>query len=744
MVAQERSPDVARARRSALLDLLREAARLDRTQSDPVVALRNAIGVALPLAIGALSGGAALGLPSTIGALQTAFADRPGPYRLRMLRMAATALAAGVTSTLAVALSDSTVASALLLLVVAFLAGLLLTAGPSGAQVGVAATAAALVLGHQAQRPSVAVHVGLLVLAGGAIQIVLAIAAWPLRRHLPERQALAQLYRELAALALRPVGTHVGPPLGDRLIAVRQTLYGLGHDHGPSVEAYRVLLDEAERIRRELLVLGGYAERLARQDAGAPAQAVRDVLSCCATVLEEVAAALIEGRPVDAEVLAPVARRVREVTGQLDAADSAGHTATVGATAGVTAPTGGDATRRAAVARIRSLTGQLRAAVETARTGASEGRQGEEPGDIYGVRRLRDPMAILRANLTPDSAVLRHAVRVGVLVSTSDLVTRLAGVGRGYWIALTIMVVLRPDFGSTFQRAAMRVAGTVVGLLAATALVHWIPGGQWYSIALIALFFFGMRFAGPGNMALGSLSLAALVVVLLSLAGISPHSTVLPRGVDTLIGGALALAAILLWPVWERQRVPVRLGDLLAAYRNYTQQVADLSFDPARLQKARAACRLARTNAQASVDRARSEPVSGQAQVELGEAVLAHTHRFIHAMLTIDALRPALREAGAPAELDGLMRLAADVLARCERSVRSSMAPKQNPRLREAQHALVDVLGRDPAIVGGAETAAALTDASDRVANSLDTLVSELRRQLSDAPAGLASQGDRP
>ncbi|MDT4933538.1 MAG: hypothetical protein QOK11_1430, partial [Pseudonocardiales bacterium] len=349
-------------------------------------------------------------------------------------------------------------------------------------------------------------------------------------------------------------------------------------------------------------------------------------------------------------------------------------------------------------------------------------------------------MAILRANLTPDSAVLRHAVRVAVLVSASDLIVRMAGVGRGYWIPLTILVVLRPDFASTFQRAAMRVVGTIAGLVLATALVHWVPGGEWYSIALVGLFFFGMRLAGPGNIALLSLCLSALVVILLSLAGISPHSSVVPRGVDTLLGGALALVAILLWPVWERERLPARLGDLLAAYRNYTLEVADLSYDPVRLQRARAACRLARTNAQASVDRARSEPVAGQAEVDLGEAVLVHTHRFVHAMLTIDALRPALREAGGLPELDVLMRVAAEVLESCETAVRTGVAPRQSGRLREAQRALAEALTKEPQRAGSAETAAALIDATDRVANSLDTLVNELRRQLAGSTAGLTSR----
>jgi uncharacterized membrane protein YccC len=709
-------------RRSSLARLLREAARLDRTQSDPVVAARNAIGVALPLVVGALAGSVASGLPSAVGALQTAFADRPGPYRLRILRMAVTALAAAVTSTLAVALSRNDIASALLVAVIAFGAGLLLSAGPSATQVGVAASAAALVLGHQAQRPGVAVHVGLLVLAGGLVQTLLAVAAWPLRRHQPERRALAALYRSLAALARSPVGTGEGPPLGDVLASVRSTLYGLGHDHGPSVEAYRVLLDEAERIRRELLALGGFVGRLERADAPDAANAVRQVLSEASRVLDAIATALERGQPIDTAV---VAAARTDFDKQLEVL-----TATA-------APA--ERTRRAAAVRVRGLAGQLRATVQSAAAGASEGSLGEEQIRVRGAQRLRDPLAAALANLRPDSAVLRHAVRLAVIVGGSDLVVRLAGVERGYWISLTAVVVLRPDFGSTFQRAATRVVGTIAGLLLATVLVHWVPGGEWYAIALIALFFFAMRFAGPGNLALSALALAALVVILLSLSGVSPHQSVWDRGLDTVIGGALALLAILLGTPWERDAVAARMAELLASYRAYTLAVANLDFDPPRLQRARAAARRARTEAQASVDRARSEPVSSRPQVELGEAVLAHTHRYIHAMLTIDALRPALRELGGLRELDELLQQAAAVLQSAETAIRSGTAPR-SASLRPAQEALAAAVERNRARFGSADVAAALLDATDRIANSLDTLVSELRRQLAPADEALASE----
>ena len=558
-----------------------------------------------------LLGNIGLGLAAAIGALQTAFADRPGPYRLRMVRMLATAAAAALTSGLAVLASRSDAAAVVLVLVLSFAAGLLLAGGPSATQTGVASVAAALVLGHLQQPASAALHIALLVLAGGAGQAALAIAAWPLRRHRPERVALAGLYREIATAARTPAGTRAGPPASTTLTAVRQTLYGLGHDHGPSVEAYRVLLDEAERIRREIVVTVGLAERLAAKGNPILAGLVRASCTASAGVLDEIADALAQGRPVDDAIV----RRAREVieaaVGRLRASSSAPA----------------ERTRLATAARLRALSGQLRAAVESTRAGASEGgRSGPRPDAGEG---WRNRLATVRSSLAPDSAVLRHATRVAVLVAGSDLVVRLAGIDRGYWVSLTVLVVLRPDFGATLQRSVMRTVGTVVGLVIASELVRVLPGGGWWTVGLIALLAFGMRLAGPGNVALSAVALSGLVVVLLEINGVPASQTVVDRALATLAGGALAVVAALALPAWERQYVPGRLAALLGAYRDYVLAVADLDADRATMQRTRAAARLARTNAQASLDRAQAEPVKAQAQIELGRG-RAGPHAPLH------------------------------------------------------------------------------------------------------------------
>jgi hypothetical protein len=245
-----------------------------------------------------------------------------------------------------------------------------------------------------------------------------------------------------------------------------------------------------------------------------------------------------------------------------------------------------------------------------------------------------------------------------------------------------------------------------------------------------------MRLAGPVNVGPSAVALSGLVVVLLAINGVPARETVLNRTLATLVGGALAVLATVVLPGWERSFVRARLAALLDAYRNYLLTVADPGAGRPTLQAARAACRLARTNAQASVERARAEPVHSVIEIELGNSVLAHTHRFIHAMVAIDAVRVPVREAGGVPQLRDFLDAAGEVLAAVGTSVRTGErpAPVRHP-LRPLQQRLAAALNRDPAPAGGAANAAILVDATDRVTNSLDTLYAAVRRMVSPGTA---------
>jgi hypothetical protein len=125
-----------------------------------------------------------------------------------------------------------------------------------------------------------------------------------------------------------------------------------------------------------------------------------------------------------------------------------------------------------------------------------------------------------------------------------------------------------------------------------------------------------------------------------------------------------------------------------------------------------------------------AEPVPAPRSVELGRAVLAHTHRFINAAMTLDAVRGAVVQAGGAAQLHGFLELADAALAGAHEAVVLRRAPQHLPKLRAAQEGLVAALEKRPDLVGGTEPTAVVIEATDRMTDSLDTLLAELRRQL--------------
>jgi hypothetical protein len=85
----------------------------------------------------------------------------------------------------------------------------------------------------------------------------------------------------------------------------------------------------------------------------------------------------------------------------------------------------------------------------------------------------RQTAATLRASFSLESVAMRHALRFGGALAVGVAIYRLAGLdNHGYWLPLTILFVLKPDPNQTSERIAMRAAGTVIGLVLATALAE--------------------------------------------------------------------------------------------------------------------------------------------------------------------------------------------------------------------------------------------------------------------------------
>ena len=183
--------------------------------------------------------------------------------------------------------------------------------------------------------------------------------------------------------------------------------------------------------------------------------------------------------------------------------------------------------------------------------------------------RLHGTVATLRANLSLDSAACRHAIRLAVCIAVAEALGQRLALTRLYWAPMTVAIVLKPDFGATFTRGALRLAGTFTGLLLATALFHVLPPGVGLEVFLIGLLVFAVRAFGPANYGIAATGITALVVMLVALTGMAPNTVMWARGLNTALGGVVALLAYAIWPTWERTQISEMMARMLDGYRAY-------------------------------------------------------------------------------------------------------------------------------------------------------------------------------
>ena len=222
-------------------------------------------------------------------------------------------------------------------------------------------------------------------------------------------------------------------------------------------------------------------------------------------------------------------------------------------------------------AAVDVLGGQLRLVTQLAQHATPEGeaefvkRERAQPFKLQ----LAGWLATLRANLHPQAAIFRHAVRLGLCIALGDMIERSISWERAYWLPMTIAVVLKPDFTATFSRGVLRLLGTFGGLALATVLYHLVPDSAFNELLLVGGFTFFLRWLGPANYGVFTMAVSGLVVFLIAATGIPPADVIVSRGLNTAAGGILALIAYALWPTWERTQVSDAMAGMFDASRLY-------------------------------------------------------------------------------------------------------------------------------------------------------------------------------
>jgi uncharacterized membrane protein YccC len=692
----------------------------DSTKLSTHRAFRNALGVVLPLIAGFALHMPRGGLVVASGALNVSYSDGSDPYSVRVRRMLASSVICAVAVFVGAVSGKHVILAVTLAAVWAFIAGMFVAVGGAAPDLGIISLVTLLIYAAQHLTPREAAISGVLALAGGLLQTALSVALWPVRRYDPERRVLESFYRELANRASGPWNATSSPLASVHSEQAQEALLGLASDADAESIRYRALLNQAERIRLTLLVLMRLRLRMEREILDYPGLAIIDsYLQTASRILRRISNSLSADPSVEPQAQA---RQAVEALDQFQLREIAA----------VTPPSFIAAVAKDAVFQIDALSGQLRAALDLSQNNLEpQGAAADAPSLAPRTWKetFSNTIEVFRNHLNLQSPIFRHALRLAVLVAVGDILGNEVPWRRTYWLPMTIALVLKPEFTATFTRGLLRIAGTIVGLLLATGLFHLFSPGVVLQVILIFVFVYLLRWLGPANYGIFGIAVSALIVLLLAIGGVSPKDVIWARGVNTVAGGALALLAYWLWPTWERTRVSERIAEMLDAYRNYTHALS--RWNPAgkswiqALERARRGARSARANLEASIDRLGSEPGTTREQLVRLSAVLASSHRFVHALMALDAIfshQPALANS---LPLKNFMSKLEETLALRASTLRGVRAPaKDFPNLREEHRLMVQSRTTE------ANSATARFDSinieADRITNSVNTLAEQI------------------
>ena len=244
------------------------------------------------------------------------------------------------------------------------------------------------------------------------------------------------------------------------------------------------------------------------------------------------------------------------------------------------------------------------------------------------------PLAALRAHLTLQSGVMRHALRATLALSSAYVLgLNLPWAAHPYWLVLSVAVVLRGNLEQTLARRDDRIAGTVIGcvLVVGLAQLHQPP-----LLSLAFLVAVGVAHAYV-NVRYRVAATAATLMALLQPLLLTPAEFVLRTNVterlaDTVIGAALAWAFCFVLPQWERRSLGRLSLQLRGALARHAANVLRWSPDPAQ----QLATRLSRQQAYtalaalaATANRTRVEPRHVRLPDAEIEAVMSHGYRMM-------------------------------------------------------------------------------------------------------------------
>jgi len=649
--------------------------------------LRAALALGVPMLIGQLINQRESGLFVGLIAYFVNLANVGGPYRIKARAMVAATLGIAVSVFVGTLVAKVPALTVVLTFLWGLASGLASLYGNAGANVGLVVGVSFISTIAQPGNLEVALMRSLLCLIAGGWAMLLSLVMWPFKPYDPLRIAVASCFSGITNYIQAFVGKVAKT---ENILEIRQALETarttLGTLRiGQSARSWMneqllVLIQDGDRLLGSVIALTELLEtHFQQQQYHAVQQLVDDALAQISVILQAIAKA-ISGKPSSIDL-----GNLNRIYEALKEQESLQRKAIAGSET--------DYTTLVALSNlvlmIEKLIKQLQYTAQTAKSLADRSKMSQRDVDrlLLVADEQRSLLNLLKENLTLDSAIFRHALRIAVSLTVGVILYNITNLPMGYWVTLTIMLVLKPNLGATFQRFFQRVGGTILGAVLAAVLLATITSKPVLDTIILLTVFFGVsliRF----NYGYSVVFLSIFVLLIIDIGHPIGWQFAGFRVLNTLIGAGLAFAShYFIWPNWERDRLPSQLATALRECHKYFSDVMAVyqgkNERDSTIISQRRQTGLAIGNAQASFQGLLREPKMHKELVEPVMTLLMYMGRFTKAVTVLAVHLEHFRGTVPLPELETFVCQISLLLKQLADSVQQEITPPPLPDLEE-------------------------------------------------------------
>ena len=259
-----------------------------------------------------------------------------------------------------------------------------------------------------------------------------------------------------------------------------------------------------------------------------------------------------------------------------------------------------------------------------------------------------DIIVRVRQNLTPESILFRHAIRLSTVLFVGYILVEITHIQSGYWILLTSLFVCLPNFNATKRRMYLRILGTFIGIIFGFLVLYFVPSliGQLLILTISGALFLVLR---SKQYAQATAFITILALINFNFDGVG-YEAAIPRLMDTIIGCFLAwLGITFIFPDWKFRNLPRTIQRSLDAQVDYLTEVVNQYHQGRNNSLNYRLVRRAANNIDAEIasliSTVETEPNYDPVQKEIAFEFLCLNHTFLSYIAALGAHREQIHDA---------------------------------------------------------------------------------------------------